>query len=119
MPPFIRFKVPSPSTLATKTTRRHLHSTPRTLLATAAPAPANHTPYNHPAPFHNGPQPFYHGEPAGPAVRTSSIPGPKSRQLIEELDEVFDTRALNTLVDYERSFGNYLADADGNLFLDV
>jgi hypothetical protein len=120
MPPFARLKLPSPLATLTLSQTRHLHATPRTLLATASPAPANHTPY-HPPSTHNGggPQPFYHGEPAGPAVHTSSIPGPKARALIEELDEVFDTRALNTLVDYERSFGNYLADADGNLFLDV
>lgn len=91
--------------------------THRRALATASAAPANHTPYT-PPPFHNGPQPFYHGEPVAPSVHTE-FPGPRAREMIKELDEVFDTRALNTLVDYERSVGNYMCDADGNLFLDV
>lgn len=114
MPSFTRLKGPLLPSSLLKTSSL---ATRRTL-ATASAAPANHTPYS-PPPFHNGPQPFYHGEPAHPAVHTSTIPGPRAQELIKELDEVFDTRSLNTLVDYERSFGNYLADADGNLFLDV
>lgn len=113
MPAFTRLK-PLPSLLPKSSL---LATSARRTLATAAPAPANHTPYP-PPPFHNGPQPFYHGEPAYPAVHTA-VPGPRSQELIKDLDEVFDTRALNTLVDYERSVGNYMADADGNMFLDV
>jgi 4-aminobutyrate aminotransferase/(S)-3-amino-2-methylpropionate transaminase len=62
--------------------------------------------------------PFYSGEPPGPVVKTD-IPGPQSREAIRELDEVFDTRSLNMLVDYEKSHGNYIADRDGNVLLDV
>lgn len=63
-------------------------------------------------------KPFYEGEPAAPAIKTQ-IPGPKSKELIKELNEVFDTRALNVLADYNKSFGNYLVDPDGNTLLDV
>ncbi len=57
-------------------------------------------------------------EPIGPRIRTA-IPGPRSKERIEELDKVFDTRSLNMLADYEESFGNYIADLDGNSLLDV
>lgn len=57
-------------------------------------------------------------EPEAPSVKTP-IPGPKSKAAIAELDEVFDTRSLNMLTDYTRSTGNYIADLDGNVLLDV
>ncbi len=63
-------------------------------------------------------KPFYAGEPEGPVVKTA-IPGPKAKASIAELDKVFDTRSLNMLTDYQKSFGNYIADQDGNLLLDV
>jgi 4-aminobutyrate aminotransferase/(S)-3-amino-2-methylpropionate transaminase len=57
-------------------------------------------------------------EPEGPSVKTE-IPGPKSKAAIAELNEVFDTRSLNMLTDYSKSTGNYIADPDGNVLLDV
>lgn len=57
-------------------------------------------------------------EPEGPTVKTD-IPGPKSKEAIAKLDKVFDTRALNMLTDYQKSAGNYIADPDGNILLDV
>jgi 4-aminobutyrate aminotransferase/(S)-3-amino-2-methylpropionate transaminase len=57
-------------------------------------------------------------EPEGPTVKTQ-IPGPKAKAAIAELDEVFDTRSLNMLTDYSKSVGNYIADPDGNVLLDV
>lgn len=63
-------------------------------------------------------KPFYEGEPPAPLMKTA-FPGPKSKSLTQELDKVFDTRSINVLTDYTKSFGNYLADADGNLYLDV
>jgi 4-aminobutyrate aminotransferase/(S)-3-amino-2-methylpropionate transaminase len=57
-------------------------------------------------------------EPEGPSVKTE-IPGPKSRAAIAELDKVFDTRSLNMLTDFTKSAGNYIADPDGNVLLDV
>jgi len=63
-------------------------------------------------------QPFFQDEPSGPTVKTA-IPGPESKKLIKELDTVFDTRSLNMVANYEKSFGNYIADPDGNVLLDV
>jgi 4-aminobutyrate aminotransferase/(S)-3-amino-2-methylpropionate transaminase len=63
-------------------------------------------------------QPFFPNEPAGPIVKTA-IPGPKSKKAIEELDKVFETRSLNMLANYQKSVGNYIADLDGNVLLDV
>jgi 4-aminobutyrate aminotransferase/(S)-3-amino-2-methylpropionate transaminase len=57
-------------------------------------------------------------EPEGPSVKTD-IPGPKAKAAIAELDTVFDTRSLNMLTDYPNSSGNYIADPDGNVLLDV
>lgn len=57
-------------------------------------------------------------EPEGPSVKTE-IPGPKAKAEIAELNEVFDTRSLNMLTDYYKSVGNYIADPDGNILLDV
>jgi 4-aminobutyrate aminotransferase/(S)-3-amino-2-methylpropionate transaminase len=66
----------------------------------------------------SGEQPFFPDEPAGPIVKTA-IPGPQSKKAIEDLDKVFDTRSLNMLANYQKSFGNYIADPDGNVLLDV
>jgi 4-aminobutyrate aminotransferase/(S)-3-amino-2-methylpropionate transaminase len=63
-------------------------------------------------------QAFFPDEPTGPSVKTA-IPGPKSKQAIERLSKVFDTRSLNMMTDYQRSYGNYIADPDGNVLLDV
>ncbi|KAJ4289552.1 4-aminobutyrate transaminase [Kalmusia sp. IMI 367209] len=57
-------------------------------------------------------------EPTGPIVKTQ-IPGPKSKAAIERLSKVFDTRSLNMMANYSQSYGNYIADLDGNLLLDV
>ncbi len=62
--------------------------------------------------------PFFADEPVGPQVRTA-IPGPNSKEAIANLDRVFDTRSLNMLANYQQSYGNYIADLDGNVLLDV
>lgn len=49
----------------------------------------------------------------------TQIPGPVSQELANKLNQVFDTRSLNILTDYQKSTGNYLVDADGNTYLDV
>lgn len=61
---------------------------------------------------------FYSWEPEGPSVKTE-IPGPKAKEHIAKLDKVFDTRSLNMLTDFTKSSGNYIADTDGNVLLDV
>lgn len=62
----------------------------------------------------------YHlSEPKEPLIRTSTIPGPKSLELIKQLDSIQLSKSVQLFVDYESSIGNYLCDADGNLFLDI
>lgn len=58
-------------------------------------------------------------EPAGPSVKTVPFPGPKAKAAATDLNEVFDTRALNMIADYYASHGNYIVDPDGNTLLDV
>jgi 4-aminobutyrate aminotransferase/(S)-3-amino-2-methylpropionate transaminase len=53
----------------------------------------------------SGEQPFFPDEPRQPIVATE-IPGPKSKKAIERLSKVFDTRSLNMMADYSRSYGN-------------
>lgn len=62
--------------------------------------------------------PFFPNEPSAPIVRTA-IPGPRSKEAIMDLDKVFDTRSLNMIANYRDSVGNYIADLDGNVLLDV
>ncbi|KAK9442684.1 4-aminobutyrate transaminase GatA [Metarhizium brunneum] len=61
---------------------------------------------------------FHKDEPAAPILKTS-IPGPKAAEAVKELDEVFETRSINMMTDYTQSVGNYIADPDGNMLLDV
>ncbi|KAL1306580.1 hypothetical protein AAFC00_005264 [Neodothiora populina] len=63
-------------------------------------------------------QSLFPDEPTGPVLRTA-IPGPKTKEAIARLDKVFDTRSLNMMANYNDSFGNYIADLDGNVLLDV
>lgn len=63
-------------------------------------------------------QSFFPNEPDAPYVRTA-IPGPQAKKAIQNLDRVFDTRTVSLLANYNDSVGNYIADIDGNLLLDV
>lgn len=63
-------------------------------------------------------KPFFTEEPAAPKLATA-IPGPKNKAATAELDKVFDVRSINMLTDYSKSIGNYIADLDGNVLLDV
>jgi len=90
--------------LATPTTPKHASVAAATAAATSPPPLAE--------------QPFFPNEPLAPTLRTP-IPGPQAQALIAQLDTVFDTRSLNMMADYRRSVGNYLADPDGNVLLDV
>lgn len=53
----------------------------------------------------NSEQAFFPDEPTGPIVQTQ-VPGPESKKAIERLSKVFDTRSLNMMADYSRSYGN-------------
>jgi len=66
----------------------------------------------------SGEQPFFPDEPSGPILKTE-IPGPKSQEAIKRLSQLFDTRSLNMMANYQDSYGNYIADLDGNVLLDV
>lgn len=61
---------------------------------------------------------IFSGEPTKPSLLTA-LPGPRAQKQVEQLHDVFDTRNLNMLVDYSKSIGNYIVDADGNMLLDV
>ena len=58
-------------------------------------------------------------EPLGPKIVTSEIPGPLSKKNISELSEIYDTQHAVFPIDLSASLGNYCADMDGNIFLDV
>ncbi|ODV76656.1 4-aminobutyrate aminotransferase [Suhomyces tanzawaensis NRRL Y-17324] len=62
---------------------------------------------------------YFPNEPVAPTVVTSEFPGPKSQEGIKSLGQVFDSRPVYFIADYEKSVGNYIVDADGNSFLDV
>jgi 4-aminobutyrate aminotransferase/(S)-3-amino-2-methylpropionate transaminase len=63
-------------------------------------------------------QPFFPSEPEAPTIRTQ-IPGPKSVEAIRRLTKITETSSLNMVADYKSSIGNYIADPDGNVLLDV
>ncbi|KAF0311512.1 4-aminobutyrate aminotransferase, mitochondrial [Amphibalanus amphitrite] len=58
------------------------------------------------------------GEPNYPVVATA-IPGPKSQELMKDLNDIQAVGSVQFFVDYARSLGNYVADVDGNVLLDV
>ncbi|XP_028041663.1 4-aminobutyrate aminotransferase, mitochondrial [Bombyx mandarina] len=57
-------------------------------------------------------------EPDKPNIQTA-IPGPKSQQLLKELNTLQQAGAVQLFADYDKSIGNYFFDADGNAFLDA
>ncbi|KAL8917046.1 MAG: hypothetical protein Q9172_005999 [Xanthocarpia lactea] len=84
--------------------------------ATAAAAAASATPEMTTKTSYE--QPFIPKEPTRPYVHTT-IPGSESKKAIANLNRVFDIRSLNMMANYQNSFGNYIADPDGNVLLDV
>ncbi|RKO98123.1 hypothetical protein CXG81DRAFT_13370 [Caulochytrium protostelioides] len=58
-------------------------------------------------------------EPAEPRMHTSAVPGPRSKSLMDGINTLQDQRAVYFVQDIDKSIGNYIADADGNLMLDL
>ncbi|XP_022092500.1 4-aminobutyrate aminotransferase, mitochondrial-like [Acanthaster planci] len=55
----------------------------------------------------------------GPLLQTE-VPGPKTLELLKELDSVNrNAGTVQLFVDYEKSYGNYIVDMDGNRLLDT
>eukprot|EP00052_Salpingoeca_macrocollata_P007089 m.57661 g.57661 ORF g.57661 m.57661 type:complete len:565 (+) comp15827_c0_seq1:610-2304(+) len=49
---------------------------------------------------------------------STAIPGPASKDIVRQMNEISNIQSYTFAVDYEKSFGNYLVDADGNTLLD-
>ena len=60
---------------------------------------------------------FVSGEPA--ISMKTEVPGPKSKEIMAELDSIQSMKSVQYAVDYQKSLGNYIVDADGNTMLDV
>lgn len=54
-----------------------------------------------------------------PRMVTDSFPGPRVRELQEQMSRVQESSSVVMFADYDRSHGNFIVDADGNRFLDV
>lgn len=57
-------------------------------------------------------------EPQLPQVVTA-VPGPRTKQLTDDLNKIQNASTIQFFVDYDKSIGNYIADVDGNLLLDI
>jgi hypothetical protein len=61
------------------------------------------------------PSPAY----SAPSVKEQSMPGPASQSASAEIATFQDSRTNVLVVDYAKSNGNYLVDADGSVLLDM
>ncbi|CAG9783729.1 unnamed protein product [Diatraea saccharalis] len=57
-------------------------------------------------------------EPLKPCIRTS-VPGPKTVELLKDLNSLQQAGSVQLFADYDKCIGNYFVDADGNEFLDA
>jgi len=63
-------------------------------------------------------QTFVAGQPDGPKMLTA-VPGPISKHHYDDLQSMQSMESVAFFVDYDKSIGNYIVDADGNTMLDV
>ncbi|XP_003385623.1 PREDICTED: 4-aminobutyrate aminotransferase, mitochondrial-like isoform X2 [Amphimedon queenslandica] len=54
----------------------------------------------------------------GPSMKTE-VPGPNSRLLMKDLGQFHQNSSIAFFIDYEKSQGNFVSDADGNVLLDL
>uniref|UniRef100_A0A8C2MB96 4-aminobutyrate aminotransferase n=1 Tax=Cricetulus griseus TaxID=10029 RepID=A0A8C2MB96_CRIGR len=54
----------------------------------------------------------------GPLMKTE-VPGPRSQELMKQLNIIQNAEAVHFFCNYEESRGNYLVDVDGNRMLDL
>lgn len=62
---------------------------------------------------------LFNDEPQQPRVHTSAIPGQKSQELLNNINKLQDTRSIHFIANYDKAIGNYIYDADDNIYLDV
>jgi len=60
--------------------------------------------------------PIHHHEPS--IIMRTPIPGPRSVALKKELNSMQEMSTVSFFADYEKSYGNYICDVDGNTLLD-
>lgn len=63
--------------------------------------------------------PDWTGEATEAHLVTKSIPGPKSKELLDRYAKITEVGTIHFFADYEKSQGNYITDADGNVLLDL